>query len=143
MWCADASAEQLEADCASDGAVATADKPEEAPVGPDSHAKQQVWHADVQEHPPSDIDSPDTATPSLRSDAEAADSSSAVTHAAPHTDDDGSEAATGPNEWVKGREDRPDMADEHASRQSGVLAIHCMTLALLQMHVFAGNDQAT
>ena len=125
---------------ASDTAVTTA---EEVPVEPDTQAKQELSRTDSREHLASDNEPPDTATPSLQPDAEAADSSAAVHHAAPHTDDD-LRAEAAPSEWVMGREHRPDTAEEHAPMQSGVAkAIHCMTLALMQMYIWAGGDQGT
>lgn len=105
---------------------------------------QEVSHAGDQEHLPSGVNTIDRATLSLQSSAEAApaDSSSAVYHAAPPTDD-ASGPEPSPNERVLDREHRSDTTAEHAQQQPGVFAltaIHCTTPASLQMKFLHGNS---
>lgn len=136
--------EAQQAPHATDDAFATAEQHEDTPAGPDIHAMQEVGHAGDHEHLPSGVDSADRATLSLQSSAEAApaDSSFDKFHAASPSDD-GSGRKAAPSERVLDREHRPDSSAEDAQQQPGVFAltaIHCTTIAALQMQFLDGNS---
>ena len=102
-----------------------------APLRPDSHAVQDFSSPGPGENLPSGINSPDRGVPNVQSSAETApaDSSSAVYHAAPLTND-ASEAETVPDE-----EQGPVTAEEDVQPQPGVFATEVAYFSFMQMHL--------